>query len=130
MRDFKKLTVWRKAHSLALNVYRLTSAFPREERFGVTAQIRKSAASVPTNIAEGCGRFGDRDFARFVSIASGSATETEYHLLLAHDLGYLANEPYEVADAQVNEVKKMLRALHGKLTASAPGQAWEGGKRM
>ena len=118
MRDFKRLTVWQKAHRLALDGYRLTAGFPREERFGLTAQLRKSAASVPTNIAEGCGRFGDREFARFVSIASGSATETEYHLLLAHDLGYLADDPYAASDAQVNEVKKMLRALHGRLIAN------------
>jgi four helix bundle protein len=119
MRDFKRLTVWQKAHRLALDVYRLTSGFPREERFGLTAQLRKSAASVPTNIAEGCGRSGEREFAHFVSIASGSASETEYHLLLAHDLGYLSAHQHQVADANVNEVKKMLGALHRKLTANS-----------
>lgn len=118
MRDFKSLTVWQKAHSLTLKVYRMSGAFPREERFGLTAQLRKSTASVPTNIAEGCGRYGDREFARFVSIAAGSACETEYHLLLAYDLGYLADETYRAADAQINEVKKMLRGLHGRLTAN------------
>ena len=118
MRDFKGLFVWQKAHRLTLDVYRLTAAFPREERFGLIAQLRKSAASVPTNIAEGCGRFGDRELARFVSIASGSASETEYHLLLAHDLGYLADDHHATSCAQVNEVKKMLRGLHGKLIAN------------
>ena len=79
MRDFRKLAVWHKAHRLTLYVYGLTSSFPREERLGLTAQLRRSAASVPTNIAAGCGRFGERELARFVSIASGSASETEYH---------------------------------------------------
>ncbi len=118
MRDFRTLTVWRKAHSLALSVYRLTRSFPADERFGLSVQLRKAAGSVPTNIAEGCGRFGDRDFARFLSIASGSAAETEYHLMLARDLGYLSADQQKLADAQVNEVKKMLRALHGRLTAN------------
>jgi len=112
------LTVWQKAHSLTLSVYAWTKRFPFEERFGLTVQLRKAAASIATNVAEGCGRFGARDFARFVSIASGSAAETEYHLLLARDLGYLSAEHQKLADAQVNEVKKMLRALHGKLTAN------------
>ena len=118
MRDFERLAVWQKAHRLTVDIYAVTTSFPREERFGLTAQVRKSAASVPTHIAEGCGRFGDREFARFVSIAAGSASETEYHLLLAHDLGYLAPEPHRQLDSDVNEVKKMLRALYRKLKAN------------
>ena len=119
MRDFRTLTVWKKAHRVTLEVYRLTRAFPREERFGLTAHLRKSAASVPTNLAEGCGRAGERELARFVSIASGSASETEYQLLLACDLGYLSTDEYRAVDGQVNEVKKMLGALHRKLTADS-----------
>lgn len=119
MRDFRRLAVWQKAHQLTLDVYAATAVFPRDERFGLIAQLRRSAASVPTNIAEGCGRSGERELARFVSIASGSASEAEYQLLLAHDLGYLPTEQYRVADARVNEVKKMLGALHRKLTANS-----------
>ena len=89
MRDFRDLQVWQKAHRLVLEVYAATRSFPTDERYGLTAQVRRSAASVPTNIAEGCGRDGERDLARFISIAAGSASETEYHLLLARDLEYL-----------------------------------------
>ena len=118
MRDFRKLSVWQKAHRLTLEVYRITGTFPPDERFGLTAQLRKSSASVPTNLAEGCGRFGDREFAHFISIAAGSTSEAEYQLLLARDLGYVPAETHEQLDAAVNEVKKMLRALHGRLTAN------------
>ena len=118
MRDFRELVVWQKAHRLTLEVYRATRGFPVEERFGLTAQLRRSAASVPTNLAEGCGREGERELARFVSIAGGSASETEYHLLLAADLGYLDPEAHRDLAARVNEVKKMLRSFHDKLTAN------------
>jgi len=117
MRDFRDLVVWQKGHRLALDVYRATHAFPRHELFGVTAQLRRSATSFPTNIAEGCGRSGDRDLARFLSIAAGSASEVEYLLLLSTDLGYLAPEAHAELSARVVEVKKMLDAFHRKLTA-------------
>ena len=116
MRDFKKLKVWQKAHQLVLDVYRDTITFPREERFGLTAQLRKSVMSTPANIAEGCGRFGDRELAHFISIASGSATETEYHLIVARDLGYLHPDIHAQRDQQVNEVKKMLASFHRTLS--------------
>ena len=74
MRDFRDLQVWQKAHRLTLDVYRATRSFPTEERYGLTAQLRRSAASIPTNIAEGCGRDGERELARFISIAAGSAS--------------------------------------------------------
>lgn len=118
MRDFKELKIWQKAHCLALDVYRLTQHFPAEERFGLTVQLRKSAASVATNIAEGCGRDGERELARFCIIAAGSASETEYHLLLARDLGYLTQQSHQPVDAQVNEVKKMLNSFIQKLIAN------------
>jgi four helix bundle protein len=86
MQDFRELQVWRKAHRLTLAVYRATAGFPREELYGLTGQIRRSCSSIPANLAEGCGRSGDSDFARFCSIAIGSASELEYHLLLAKDL--------------------------------------------
>jgi four helix bundle protein len=111
MRDFHELKVWQKAHHFALNLYRHTQQFPAEERFGLTSQLRRAAVSVPSNIAEGCGREGDRDFARFLSIAGGSASEAEYQLLLARDLGYLPEERHRPLDAQINEVKRMLNSF-------------------
>ena len=100
MRNFHELKVWGKAHRLVLSVYQATRHFPAEERFGLTLQLRRAAASAPSNIAEGCGREGERELARFLSIAAGSLSEVEYQLLLAHDLGYLDEtiyrDPYRV----------------------------------
>jgi four helix bundle protein len=81
--DFKKLEVWRLAKGLAIDVYHVTKGFPRSEDFGLTAQIRRSAGSIPANIAEGCGRNTDGELARFARISLGSAAELESHLLLA-----------------------------------------------
>ena len=111
MRDFKELKVWHKAHALTRNVYHHTKSFPHDERFGLTAQLRRAASSVPSNIAEGCGRSGDRELARFLGIAAGSASESEYQLLLAKDLGYLPPHIHRQLDEQVNEVKRMLNAF-------------------
>lgn len=108
MRDFRELKVWQKAHQVALDVYRHSKSFPADERFGLTAHLRKSATSVPSNIAEGCGRGGEKELARFLSIAAGSASELEYQLLLAHDLEYLASDAHEHLAEQVTEVKRML----------------------
>ncbi len=115
MRDFKELQVWQKSHRLVIEIYRITNVFPSDERFGLVSQIRRSAASVPANIAEGCGRNGDRDFVRFMGIAAGSASETQYHLLLARDLGFLGENEYVEIDRQVKEVKRMLYAFMKKL---------------
>jgi four helix bundle protein len=111
LRDFKRLEVWRLSHELALNVYKESAGFPSEEKFGLTTQLRRSAASIPANLAEGAGRDTDADFRRFVDIAAGSACETEYHLLLARDLRYLPPEVHETLDADVNQIKKMLAGL-------------------
>ena len=111
MQDFRKLQVWKKSHNLTLRIYRLTSEFPREEMYGLTSQIRRACASIPTNIAEGCGRESSADFARFLQISIGSASETEYLILLAHDLKYLtADQHAELMDTTIR-VKKMLTAL-------------------
>jgi four helix bundle protein len=117
MKDFRQLQVWQKAHQLTLAIYRVTKAFPRDELYGLTAQLRRSSASVPANIAEGCGRSGDAELARFCSIAIGSASELEYHLLLARDLELLGAEDYSDLAAQASEVKRMLTGLWQKLTA-------------
>ena len=111
MRDFRRLQVWERAHGLTLRIYELTSQFPREEIYGLTNQIRRACASISTNIAEGCGRKTPADFARFLQIAMGSASETEYLILLAHDLKYFnANQHVELTDTIVS-VKKMLAGL-------------------
>lgn len=111
MQDFKKLKVWEKAHGLALDTYRCTSSFSRDERFELTRQMRSSATSIPTNIAEGCGRNGRVEFARFLTIAGGSASELEYQVLLARDLGFLSSDTHLDLTRKTREVKKMIVAL-------------------
>jgi four helix bundle protein len=115
-RRFRDLKVWEKAHRLTLDAYRLTSSFPREETFGLTSQIRRAASSVPANIAEGCGR-GGGDLARFCQIAAGSASELQYHLLLAHDLGFLDLHSYDLLERQATEVERMLAGFIDRLHA-------------
>ncbi len=108
MRDFKTLKVWDRAHRLVLSVYQATARFPKEELYGLTSQVRRSAASIPANIAEGCGRDGEAELARFCQIAMGSASELEYHLLLAKDLKLLTGDDYPQLATDVVEVKRML----------------------
>lgn len=119
MQDFRQMAVWQKAHELTLAVYRVTAKFPREEQYGITSQVRRCAASVPANLAEGRCRRTDRDFARFVEIALGSASETDYHLLLSHDLGYLPPEEYANLARLTDEVRRMLIALQSRLKGSS-----------
>jgi four helix bundle protein len=115
MRDFKQLKVWEKAHRLALDVYRATREFPSEERFGLTIQLRRAAVSVPSNIAEGCGRAGNKELAHFMSMAAGSVSEVEYQLLLARDLGFVSKERHQHLDGQTTEVRRMLNSFMKKL---------------
>ncbi len=111
MKDFKELRVWQKAHTLTLEIYQATKSFPREEIYGLTNQIRRAAASVGANIAEGCGRRSDGELTRFLQIARGSASELEYHLLLARDLKLLVNDLYQSFEKKVVEVQRMLTSL-------------------
>lgn len=111
MRDFRQLKIWQRSHEIALAAYRATKSFPREEAYGLTAQLQRAAASVPANIAEGCGCDSDPEFRRFLQIAMRSASELEYHLLLARDLGYLQPTDYASLSAGVTEVKKMLSSF-------------------
>jgi four helix bundle protein len=111
MKDFKDLKVWEKAHGLTLLVYEETRSFPKEERYGLTSQLRRAAASVAANIVEGCGRRSDGEFTRFLQIARGSASEVEYHLLLARDLHLLDEAKYRKLDSMVVEVERMLTGL-------------------
>ena len=115
MQDFRKLKVWEKAHRLTLAAYRVTRGFPRDELYGLTSQIRRAAASIGANIAEGCCRKGDVEFSRFLQIAIGSASELEYHLLLARDLEFLKSTDYQQLSEDVVEVKRMLATLLQKL---------------
>ena len=117
VKDFHELKVWQKAHELTLAVYRVTAPFPREELYGLTRQLRRASASVAANLAEGCGRSGAAEFARFCSIAMGSASEVEYHLLLARDLKLLKPAEYQELAPRATELKRMLTALLQKLTA-------------
>jgi four helix bundle protein len=119
MRDSHALKVWQKAHELTLAVYRITARFPREELYGLTSQLRRAAASVPANLSEGCGRSSPADLARFCSIAMGSASELEYHLLLAKDLKIIKNSDHDPIAQQVSEVKRMLTAFHQRLKADS-----------
>ena len=110
MQDFRTLLVWQKAHALTLAIYRATASFPRDEMYGLVRQIRRSSSSVPTNIAEGCG-YSSGNFGRFLQIAAGSACETEYHLILSADSGYLQVERSAELIRDVHEIKRMLSSL-------------------
>ncbi len=118
MRDFRNLQVWKKSHNLTLDVYKSTSQFPRTEIYGLTSQIRRACSSIPTNIAEGCGRKSPADFARFLQIALGSASETEYLILLTHDLKYLNSDQYAELIDSINHIKRMLINLQKTVTTN------------
>jgi len=108
--------VWQKAHRLALNTYAASATFQRPGYFNLRDQLTRAATSVPANLAEGCGRTGDRDPRRFVRMALGSASELEYHLLLARDLGVLPVQAYDQLTAAVVEVKGMLTGFAAHLS--------------
>ncbi len=115
MKDFRELQVWQKAHQLTWAVYPITATFPREELYGLTTPLRPSSSSVSANLAEGCGRNGDPAFARFCSIAMGSASELEYHLLLARDLKLIQSQDYQELARRATELKRLLTGLLQKL---------------
>ena len=111
MKDFRSLNVWEKGHKITVPIYKLTQSFPKEEMYGLTSQIRRASTSIPTNIAEGCGRGSDADFSRFLQMSFGSANETEYLLLLCFELGYISEENYLELNISIQEIKKMLSKL-------------------
>jgi len=117
MQSFRDLKVWTKAHMVTLSIYRATEEFPASERYGLTSQMRRAAASIPANIAEGCGRSSDANFARFLHVAMGSASEREYFLLLSHDLKLLSEPSHDRIVAETQEIKRMLASLISKLKA-------------
>ena len=115
VRSFRDLEVWQIAHELTLAVYRATAVFPKHEMFGLTSQLRRSAASVPANIAEGWGRRSTKDYLRHLSNANGSLEESRYFLLLARDLSYLAGEQSEEMEVLATRIASMIHALEGAL---------------
>ena len=120
MQNFRNLSVWEKAHHFTLQVYQITERFPRTEMFGLTSQLRRASSSIAINLAEGCGRT-QLEFARFVQIAFGSASEVEYDLLLAHDLGFISDNGYERLKSGVVEIKRMLNSLLRTIQTDARG---------
>ncbi len=119
MKVYQNVKVWQKSHRLTLAVYAVTAGFPADERFGLVSQVRRCAASVPANIAEGCGRNGEAELARFMDVSMGSANELEYHLLLARDLGYLDHAKWSELAGLTVEVKRMLASFLKTLRAAA-----------
>lgn len=117
MRDFRKYTVWEQSHKLTLEVYEITKSFPNDEKFGLVSQIRRAAVSIPTNIAEGCGKVSDKDFARFLNISFGSTSELEYLIFLSKDLSYINQETSEQFQHKIESIKKQLYQFIKKLNA-------------
>jgi four helix bundle protein len=115
MQHFTRLEVWKRSHALVLAVYPLTDSFPKEERYGLTAQLRRAVASVPTNIAEGSKRRTGAEFARYLNISEGSLSEVEYLLMLGRDLAYATAEQVRPLLKEVSEIARMLYALRSKI---------------
>lgn len=115
MQRFTELKVWQRAHTLVLEVYRITAGFPTDERFALTSQLRRAVTSVPTNIAEGSRRQGRQDYARYLNIAQGSAAEAEYLLILSRDLGYLSPAAFDRLASELDEVARMLHGLRSRV---------------
>lgn len=111
MRDFHTLDIWKRSHTLTLDVYRMTENFPKHEIYALTSQIRRAAYSIPMNIAEGCGGKTEAEFCQFLNISSGSASELEYQLLLAYDLGYLDQDKFDILSEETVSVRKMIKSF-------------------
>jgi len=117
IRSYRDLLIWQQGMALAKQIYAMTHAFPADERFGLTAQMRRAVVSVPSNIAEGQARHGRKEFVRFLSHAEGSLAELDTQLTLAVDLGYCRPSDADGSVATVTELQKMMASLRGKLTA-------------
>ena len=118
MQRFTELQVWQRGHSLVLSIYRMTTGFPQNERYGLTSQVRRAALSVPTNIAEGSKRLTSQEYARFLNIAEASLAETEYLVMVSRDLGYVTAIIATKAFAEISELSRMLHALRKKVEAA------------
>lgn len=119
MKNFRKLSVWEKSHQLTLSIYNMTASYPKEELYGLTNQMRRSASSIPSNIAEGCGRNTQPQFARFLNIAFGSASELEYQIILSKDLELINDQIFKEQIESVTEIKRMLFSLLQKVHLTA-----------
>lgn len=117
MQRYRDLEVWKRSHALVLRIYALAKTFPGDERFGLTSQLRRAAVSVPSNIAEGSKRRTDQDFARFLNIAEGSLSETDYLLLCAKDLGYVADDDQQEFADDIDEISRMLYTFRRRVEA-------------
>lgn len=115
MRNYRKYEVWEIDHKLTKEIYLLTSKFPKEEIYGLTSQIRRASVSIPTNIAEGCGRLTDKEFGRFIDISIGSLNETEYLLFLSTELNFISESEFEPIAIQLNLLRQKLIQLRKKL---------------
>jgi four helix bundle protein len=111
MRNYRDLQVWKKAHDLTLELYRVSQRFPREEMYGITGQLRRAAVSIGANLAEGYGRRTSNELARFVRVAMGSASELDYHILLCRDIGLMSSDDFSISTAKLTEVRKMLTSF-------------------
>ena len=111
MRDFKKYEIWQLSHAFTLRIYYSTSLFPKDEMYGITSQIRRASSSIPTNISEGCGRNSDKEFNQYLNIALGSASETEYLIILSRDLNYIDTETFEILEKEINTIKSKIYKL-------------------
>ncbi len=115
MQNYKELLVWQKAHTLVLDIYKSVSGFPKEETYNLVSQLKRCSSSIPTNIAEGTGRFTQKDLASYLQNGMGSAHELEYLLILSNELGFIDKALFDKLFNQVNEVKAMLISLIKKV---------------
>jgi len=111
LKNYKELKVWEKSYQLCLDIYKITKEFPQSERYGITAQMRRAALSIPSNIAEGYGRKTTQDYIRFLYMDYGSTCELETQLLLSGDLGYFNRENLKGYQSKIGEIERMLKAL-------------------
>lgn len=115
MRNFLTLEIWKRSHLLTLKIYKLTKSFPKSEIYGLTSQMRRSPSSIPTNIAEGCGRNTNPQFAHFLQIVSGSCSEIQYQLILSKDLSYISEEIFKELHSEIVEIRKIIYHYTSKL---------------
>jgi four helix bundle protein len=119
MRNFQQLEIWQRSHQLTLRVYTATQSFPKEEIYGLTSQMRRSSSSVPTNIAEGCGRNSSIEFNRFLVIATGSLSELQYQFILSRDLKYFSEPIFKELFDEASQIKKMIYSYCQRLKADS-----------
>ncbi|HEY5462174.1 MAG TPA: four helix bundle protein [Hanamia sp.] len=115
MRNFLNLEIWKRSHQLTLKIYKATKNFPKEELFGLTSQMRRSSSSVPTNIAEGCGRNSNAQLANFLQIGTGSCSELQYQIILSKDLSYITEDVFNDLHSDVIDIRKMIFGYCEKL---------------